>query len=89
MSENENKVINNDTEDLSIIESRQKSIDKAPFANLKISDSSILDTIEGREICDICYKSRKFFCYTCCRLVINDKYIPRVKVIFTILIYIF
>ncbi|XP_015121435.1 DTW domain-containing protein 1 [Diachasma alloeum] len=58
---------------------KQHIIDKAPFCMLKIDDSSVLDTVEGREICERCYKSRKFFCYTCCLPVIDDKYFPQVK----------
>ncbi|XP_012265493.2 tRNA-uridine aminocarboxypropyltransferase 1 [Athalia rosae] len=65
--------------DLSVKEREQKIIDKAPFAKLKIRNAKILDTIEGREICGNCFKSRKFFCYTCCSPVIDEKYIPKVK----------
>ncbi|XP_011313607.1 DTW domain-containing protein 1-like isoform X1 [Fopius arisanus] len=58
---------------------KQSIIDKAPFDMLKIDDPSILNTFEGREICGGCYKSRKFFCYTCCVPVIDKKYFPQVK----------
>ncbi|KAK0090178.1 hypothetical protein PV325_002603 [Microctonus aethiopoides] len=64
---------------LTSIESQQYVIDKEPFRMLKINDASILNTIEGREICGQCFKSRKFFCYTCCKPVIDCKYFPRVK----------
>ncbi|KAL6433745.1 hypothetical protein ACFW04_005776 [Cataglyphis niger] len=65
---------------LSEFEMKQKTIDRAPFRNLKISDSRILNTIEGRRKCELCYKSRKFFCYTCCVPVIDNSYFPRVKI---------
>ncbi|XP_046466396.1 tRNA-uridine aminocarboxypropyltransferase 1 [Neodiprion pinetum] len=64
---------------LSDLEKEQKIIDRAPFVKLKIRDAKILDSIQGREICDKCYKSRKFFCYSCCTPVIDERYIPRVK----------
>ncbi|KAH8383879.1 hypothetical protein KR009_010950 [Drosophila setifemur] len=38
---------------------------KYPFVNMRISDHSILDTIEGRHSCRLCHRSRKFFCYNC------------------------
>ncbi|XP_012235375.1 tRNA-uridine aminocarboxypropyltransferase 1 [Linepithema humile] len=58
---------------------RQRIIDRAPFQKLKIKDVRILDTIKDRQICKLCYKSRKFFCYTCCLPVIDRSYFPRVK----------
>ncbi|XP_063975292.1 tRNA-uridine aminocarboxypropyltransferase 1 [Diachasmimorpha longicaudata] len=58
---------------------KQDIIDRAPFRMLKIDDPSILNTVEGREICEHCYKSRKFFCYTCYSPVIDKKYFPQVK----------
>ncbi|XP_012274921.1 DTW domain-containing protein 1 [Orussus abietinus] len=64
---------------LSELEAKQRIIDRNPFKMLKIADAQILDTIEGREMCETCKKSRKFFCYTCCAPVIDQKYIPRVK----------
>lgn len=67
------------SQNLADLEEKQKVRDKAPFRHLKIEDASILDTVEGREICSKCYKSRKFFCYTCYIPVIDEKYIPRVK----------
>ncbi|XP_046604087.1 tRNA-uridine aminocarboxypropyltransferase 1 isoform X2 [Neodiprion virginianus] len=66
---------------LSDLEKEQKIIDRAPFVKFKIRDAKILDSIQGREICDKCYKSRKFFCYSCCTPVIDERYIPRVKVV--------
>ncbi|XP_024940786.1 DTW domain-containing protein 1 isoform X2 [Cephus cinctus] len=68
-----------DRQNLSELEEKQRIIDRAPFRKLKIDDASILDSIEGREICGTCYKSRKFFCYTCYTPVIDRNYIPRVK----------
>ncbi|KAG7205453.1 hypothetical protein KM043_007442 [Ampulex compressa] len=70
---------NDRTNKLLELEKEQKAIDRAPFNRLRITDARILDTVEGREICGHCYKSRKFFCYTCCSPVIDQKYIPRVK----------
>ncbi|KOC63937.1 DTW domain-containing protein 1 [Habropoda laboriosa] len=61
------------------MEKEQKIIDKMPFRHLKIGNAQILDTVEGREICDHCFKSRKFFCYSCCLPVINENYFPRIK----------
>lgn len=75
----ESDMINGSTK-VSNLENEQKVIDKAPFCHLKISDAQILDTIEGREICGRCYRSRKFFCYSCYVPVIDEKFFPRVKV---------
>ncbi|XP_043677627.1 tRNA-uridine aminocarboxypropyltransferase 1 [Vespula pensylvanica] len=61
------------------LEEKQRIIDKAPFKDLKINDAQILDTVKGREICEHCYRSRKFFCYTCFTPVIDQKYFPRLK----------
>lgn len=77
----EYNVKNSDTDKLSEFEMKQKTIDRAPFRNLKINDSRILNTIEGRRKCEFCCKSRKFFCYTCCVPVIDNSYFPRVKVL--------
>ncbi|XP_034949705.1 DTW domain-containing protein 1 [Chelonus insularis] len=66
-------------ENLTILEAEQKTIDKDPFCRLKIDDASILDSINDRTICGKCYKSRKFFCYTCYTPVIDQKYFPQVK----------
>lgn len=68
---------------LKTLEEQQKIIDRAPFRRLKIDNADCLDRIEGREICGKCYKSRKFFCYTCYSPLIDEKYIPRIKVIFS------
>lgn len=73
-------MINDYTKKLSNLEKEQSIIDKAPFRHLKITNAQVLDTIEGRETCSRCYKSRKFFCYSCCLPVIAEKYFPRVKV---------
>ncbi|XP_017877395.1 DTW domain-containing protein 1 [Ceratina calcarata] len=69
----------NDFEKLSDLEREQNIIDKEPFRHLKISDAQVLNTIEGREACARCYKSRKFFCYSCYLPVISDEYFPRIK----------
>ncbi|XP_066603109.1 tRNA-uridine aminocarboxypropyltransferase 1 [Prorops nasuta] len=66
------------------LEEKQRIIDRNPFKSLKIDEAEVLNTIEGREICGTCYKSRKFFCYTCYTPVIDEKYIPRVKLPFKI-----
>ena len=73
---------NSDEKKLKALEDQQKIIDREPFRHMKIDDASCLDTIEGREICGKCYKSRKFFCYSCYSPVIDEKYIPRIKVNF-------
>jgi hypothetical protein len=82
--------LNNNTKEMKLkhLEEHQKIIDRAPFHHLKIDDASCLNTIEGREICEKCYKSRKFFCYSCYLPVIDEKYIPRIKVNFMLLHYI-
>jgi len=36
-----------------------------PFSDMIIQDNAFLDKLEERQPCDICHKSRKFFCYTC------------------------
>ncbi|XP_043269623.1 tRNA-uridine aminocarboxypropyltransferase 1 isoform X2 [Venturia canescens] len=64
---------------LVVLQEKQKVIDREPFRNFRIDDPKILDCVEGREICGKCYKSRKFFCYTCYSPVIDQKYFPRVK----------
>ncbi|XP_018329283.1 DTW domain-containing protein 1 [Agrilus planipennis] len=43
----------------------------SPFDGMRISDNCFLKDMEGRQPCPKCYKSRKFFCYTC--------YVPIVK----------
>lgn len=65
----------------STLEEDQKVIDKAPFHHLKITNAQILNTIEGRKICERCNKSRKFFCYTCYIPVISKEYFPTIKVL--------
>ncbi|XP_011252437.1 DTW domain-containing protein 1 isoform X2 [Camponotus floridanus] len=72
--------VDNSNIDRSEFEMRQRTIDRAPFRNLKIDDSRILNTLEGRRKCELCCKSRKFFCYTCCVPVIDNSYFPRVKI---------
>lgn len=62
-------------------EEEQKVIDKTPFHHLKITNTQILDTIEGRKICKRCNKSRKFFCYSCYIPVISKEYFPTIKVL--------
>ncbi|KAK1132117.1 hypothetical protein K0M31_016252 [Melipona bicolor] len=69
----------NDTKQLSTLEKEQRAIDKTPFRHLKITNAEILDTIEGREMCKRCYRSRKFFCYSCYLPVIDKEYFPTIK----------
>lgn len=71
---------NVDNSKLSELVNEQKIVDRQPFQKFRIDDARVLDTIEGREICPRCYKSRKFFCYSCYTPVIDDKLFPRVKV---------
>lgn len=41
-------------------------VDAFPFKGLKISeDWEKLGTVDGRTVCSLCKKSRKYFCYTC------------------------
>lgn len=63
------------------LEKEQKVIDKAPFHHLKITNAQILNTIEGRKICECCNRSRKFFCYSCYLPVISKEYFPTIKVL--------
>ncbi|XP_032663098.1 DTW domain-containing protein 1 [Odontomachus brunneus] len=65
--------------ELSELERKQRTIDKAPFRNLIISDTTILDKVEGRMPCERCFASRKYFCYHCYLPVIDQTYFPRVK----------
>lgn len=51
-----------------------------PFANMKIADNSFLAEVSDRQPCSKCYKSRKFFCYTCYVPLPNMKPYPQVKV---------
>lgn len=46
-------------------EALQIYIDSNPFLDMKISDTMILNNLEGRRPCPQCGKSRKYFCYTC------------------------
>lgn len=69
-----------DNDEVPELARKQEIIDRAPFQKLKIKDTRILDTIEGRQKCRLCYKSRKFFCYTCCLPVIDKSHFPQVKV---------
>ncbi|XP_065567575.1 tRNA-uridine aminocarboxypropyltransferase 1-like isoform X2 [Artemia franciscana] len=45
--------------------SMAKNVKADPFSKLEIKDDSFLNTISGRDICANCYKSRKFYCYSC------------------------
>lgn len=46
-------------------EAKQAAIDTNPFEDMKISDTNILNRLDGRSSCPQCGKSRKYFCYTC------------------------
>jgi len=76
---NNTSCVDDKDEKIKILEEKQKIVDREPFRHMKIDDASCLDSIDKREICGKCYKSRKFFCYTCYSPVIDEKYIPRVK----------
>lgn len=54
--------------------------DENPFKNLKIDNWKILDDISERQLCEICKKSRKYFCYNCYIPVpdLRDR-VPKVK----------
>nr|CAD7599905.1 unnamed protein product [Timema genevievae] len=56
--------------------------DYEPFKNLKIDDWTILNDIDQRSLCQVCKKSRKYFCYTC-YVPVNELRgrIPNVKVV--------
>lgn len=77
MAEGNNVVLEDDKK--YYLEENQRIIDRAPFKHLKIDNAQILDTVEGRKICENCYRSRKFFCYTCFTPMIDEKYFPRLK----------
>jgi len=38
---------------------------KNPFSRMNIQDTDVLDSLQERQPCDLCHKSRKFFCYSC------------------------
>ncbi|KYN43298.1 DTW domain-containing protein 1 [Trachymyrmex septentrionalis] len=67
------------TDNSSELEEKQRIIDGNPFCYLKINDTRELNLVESRRKCDLCQKSRKFFCYTCYHPVLSCKYYPRVK----------
>ncbi|MCL4132157.1 UNVERIFIED_CONTAM: hypothetical protein GTU68_008755 [Idotea baltica] len=51
-----------------------------PFENMKIKNGKFLDKIDGRSLCKLCGKSRKYFCYTCYISIPElENDIPRVK----------
>ncbi|KAI9495593.1 DTW domain-containing protein [Zychaea mexicana] len=70
---------NNGNDNEQVVESkRPKSV--SPFDDLKISDDSILDTVQGRTNCSQCNKSVKYFCYRCFNVVGMDRSeIPSLK----------
>ncbi|XP_012525352.1 tRNA-uridine aminocarboxypropyltransferase 1 isoform X2 [Monomorium pharaonis] len=72
-------IVENPTDELSELEKKQRMIDRAPFDGLRIKDTSTLELVQFRSTCDLCHKSRKFFCYTCYHPVIPSLYFPRVK----------
>jgi len=63
------------------IQMRLELLKMYPFSDLKMKDTRILNEVRSRKKCDFCYKSRKFFCYTCYHPVISCCYFPRVKVL--------
>ncbi|XP_011165842.1 tRNA-uridine aminocarboxypropyltransferase 1 [Solenopsis invicta] len=67
------------TDELSELEEKQRMIDRAPFDGLKIKDTSTLELVQFRSTCNLCHKSRKFFCYSCYHPVIPRLYYPQVK----------
>ncbi|EGI68823.1 PREDICTED: DTW domain-containing protein 1 isoform X1 [Acromyrmex echinatior] len=72
-------IVKHSTDNLSELEEKQRIIDGNPFCYLKINDTKELKLVESRRKCDLCQKSRKFFCYTCYHPVLSCKYYPRVK----------
>lgn len=64
-----------------------KNIDNS-FKNMKISDASFLNDLDGRSACSVCGKSRKYFCYTCHIPLANiaDK-IPKIRVSLLVIVY--
>ncbi|KYN03632.1 PREDICTED: DTW domain-containing protein 1 [Cyphomyrmex costatus] len=71
--------VQHSTDKLLELKEKQKIIDENPFCNLKINDTRELKLVESRRKCDLCQKSRKFFCYTCYQPVLSCRYYPRVK----------
>jgi hypothetical protein len=56
-----------------------------PFKDFKIENWKILDDINERQLCTICNKSRKYFCYNCYIPVQSlQGYVPKVKVRFVL-----
>jgi hypothetical protein len=54
----------------------------SPFHGMKIDDNRFLDSVQGRNACEQCYKSRKFFCYSCfCPVGDLVGKLPKVKVL--------
>lgn len=47
------------------IDESKKFVHRDPFECMKIADNQFLNTIDGRSACPKCFKSRKFFCYSC------------------------
>lgn len=76
MLTNSNETMNKETKDEKIIDLRKfnsyqikvmkpsRNLENS-FSNMKISDSSFLNSLDGRSACLKCGKSRKYFCYTC------------------------
>ncbi|XP_021373967.1 DTW domain-containing protein 1-like [Mizuhopecten yessoensis] len=56
-----------------------------PFVDLKIDPQEFLDEMDGRTLCPMCGKSRKYYCYTCYVPVQGIEHkIPKVKLPFKI-----
>jgi hypothetical protein len=54
-----------------------------PFKDLKIENWMILEDINERQLCTMCNKSRKYFCYNCYIPVQSIQgHVPKVKVRF-------
>ena len=55
--------------------------DEEPFKDLKISNWEILGDVSERQPCQVCKKSRKYFCYNCYIPVPDlQEHVPKVKV---------
>jgi hypothetical protein len=52
-----------------------------PFKDLKVESWMILEDVSERQLCLVCKKSRKYFCYNC-YIPVQDLqgHIPKVKV---------